>query len=189
MLIACRNKAATRTYNVAGRAWTFARPHPEASLQCNVTDGAAVDIFLSAANSNLFYAVDNPVATLSAPKTAPGPQVGTSNATADAPVSSAPNISSTAATPLAPNTTPVTPFVSTPTDAKPDTADTGTVPDIEAANAILAHTVRDLNAAIDGYKDVDTLRLALQIEASKTDPRSSFIAVLDRRVAALTTAG
>lgn len=170
MLIACRNKAATRVYNVAGRAWTFARPHPEASLQCNVTDGTAVDIFLSPANANLFYAVDNPVATLSAPKTAPGPQVGTSNATADAPVSSAPNIS-------------------TPTDAKPETDDTGPVPDIEAANAILAHTVRDLNAAIDGYTDVATLRLALQIEASKTDPRSSFIAVLDRRVAALTTTG
>lgn len=64
MLIGYRGRADGRVKVVAGKNWTFKRRDDLAGrpLCCEVDDEAAVAVFLSQHNANLFYALDRPAA-------------------------------------------------------------------------------------------------------------------------------
>lgn len=63
MLILCFSKGAKRVYDVAGAKHVFvtlADGDHAGTLGCNVTDPAAIEVFLSKANANLFAAGEAP---------------------------------------------------------------------------------------------------------------------------------
>lgn len=47
-----------RYHEAAGRPWKFTREDEDGPLVCEVTDPAAVEVFLSERNSNTFYALN-----------------------------------------------------------------------------------------------------------------------------------
>ena len=55
--------ANTRYHEAVGKQWKFAPETEDGPLVCDVTDPAAVEIFLADRNSNSFYAL-NPAADL-----------------------------------------------------------------------------------------------------------------------------
>lgn len=60
MRIATRNPHRGRTHRVAGKDYTFDSEDGRAPFHCDVTDEAAIAVFLCDYNANLFYALDEP---------------------------------------------------------------------------------------------------------------------------------
>lgn len=87
-----------------------------------------------------------------------------------------------ARTPAAP-AQPAKPAAPTPT---PEAGDLGTV--IAKATDLLALSVRKVEAELDSVTDKAVIRQAIEIEAAKSDPRSTVIAALDKRLKQLSAA-
>lgn len=164
MLIGYRGKVAGRVHRVADTDYQFNRQdpkNPHAPLVCEVKDDAALAVFLSEANRNLFYAIDPGPANLSRGNTEAeakakaeaeaalaAEKAAAAEAEAKAGEPKGTDLSAAAATVLADNAPGVIKAVSSITDAamlaaleaaeKADKNRTGVLQAINAAKAALA---------------------------------------------------
>lgn len=163
MRIEYKNPADRRTINVGNKAYTFTPSGKPGVLACDIPDDdvEALETLLSERNRNLFNVAIRQREPL------------------------------LARTPAAP-AQPAKPAAPTPTPAaKPDAppagdgtgdagGDIGTV--IAKATELLALSVRKVEAELDSVTDKAVIRQAIEIEAAKSDPRSTVIAALDKRL-------
>jgi len=168
MRIEYKSPAANRTINVGNKAYNFTPSGKPGVLVCDIPDDdvEALETLLSERNRNLF----NVAIRQREPLLARTPAAPAQPDKPDAP-------------PPKPEAKPDAPPAG---DETGDTGDIGTV--IAKATALLGQGVRKIETELDSVADKAVIRQAIEIEAAKSDPRSTVIVALDKRLKQLATA-
>lgn len=192
MRILYKTPATERTLKIAERPITFRPSGTPGYLAAEVTDEAQLRILLSQRNGNLFSqdTAAVPLPALTRTPVAPVAPVVATPPPVIAPEPPAIAVPPPVIAPPAPVLAPVPPVDAPPAPDAPPPPSTPPPPeagatgehDVTGALALLDMTVREIKLHLPSVTSIPNIRLAMQIEAAKTDPRNTLIAELDKRL-------